>query len=141
MSVEVDVDAVRGAIRRVVDPCSIATGAPIDLIDMGLLQTVAIERDRVLVTLRLTSPWCWQAANIVEALERTVGEVPGVHRVDVEVDAEAEWSPEMMASSAQARLRRLRPVSPRRPAVAANPPAGAHSEPSRAAVDALGGRE
>ena len=34
-------DPLRDALRRVVDPCSIATGVPVDLLDMGLVKACA----------------------------------------------------------------------------------------------------
>jgi metal-sulfur cluster biosynthetic enzyme len=107
---QVSLEQVHSAIRRVVDPCSIATGVPIDLIDMGLLKSVALDGHRVQVTLILTSPMCWQITNIVEALTSNLREIPGVRVADVQIDTADMWMPDMMAPSAQARLRRVRPL-------------------------------
>lgn len=104
---------VRKALRRVVDPCSIATGAPIDLVEMGLIERLEIDAGHVRVTLRLTSPICWQATNIVTAVEEFVAEVDGVEQVSCEIDAGAEWMPSMIDPRAQERLRRLRPLERR----------------------------
>jgi metal-sulfur cluster biosynthetic enzyme len=112
MSSEVSRAAVDEALARVVDPCSIATGVPISLADMGLIREVEIDGDRVAVTLCLTSPVCLQAGMIVEAVECRVAEVAGVATVVCRVDAAVEWLPTMMAPSATAALRRLRPVPP-----------------------------
>jgi metal-sulfur cluster biosynthetic enzyme len=109
-SAEPRLAAVREALARVVDPCSIATGVPITLPEMGLVKDVVIRGDHVEVTLQLTSPICWQAMNIVAAVERVVGEVEGVGSVACTVDPEAQWMPTMIAPAAQARLRRLRPL-------------------------------
>ena len=106
---------MRAALRTVVDPCSIATGVPINLIEMGLLKNVEISGGEVEVRLRLTSPMCWQAGQIVEAVEEAVGRVAGVERVVCSLDpAPWEWTPDLMSASARARLRRVRPL-PSRP--------------------------
>jgi metal-sulfur cluster biosynthetic enzyme len=108
--VAIDRDAVLAALGRVIDPCSVGAGAAASIVEMGLIQSLASETDRVLVTLRLTSPVCAQVSGICAAIEREVGSVPGVTVVQCEVDCAAEWWPDLMASAVQQRLRQLRPV-------------------------------
>jgi metal-sulfur cluster biosynthetic enzyme len=104
-------EQVTEALRKVVDPCSIATGAPIDLVDMGMLRGISIDGSHVEIQLRFTSPLCWQASNIIKAIEDNLMRIEGVERVTCDTRSGAwEWKPEMMAASAQARLRRLRPM-------------------------------
>lgn len=104
-------EQVTEALRSVVDPCSIATGAPIDLVDMGLVRAIEIDQGHVEIQLRFTSPVCWQATNMTSAIEVAVSAIDGVERVTIDTRSGAwEWKPEMMAASAQARLRRLRPM-------------------------------
>jgi metal-sulfur cluster biosynthetic enzyme len=117
-------DDVRAALRRVVDPCSIATGVPIDLIDMGLVREVTVRDGAVSVTLQLTSPFCLQIGQITEQIQHTVAAATGIAAVTVEIDHHAEWMPEYMATHSRDALRRLRPMrhEPRpssRPAVSA----------------------
>ena len=101
---------VRDALARIVDPCSIATGVPLTLLEMGMVEDIAIEDGRVTVTLVLTSPVCWQAGNIIQAVENSVGGVPGVASVACTVNHTAEWLPEQMEPGARRRLRAARPV-------------------------------
>jgi len=104
-------DQVTEALRRVVDPCSIATGVPINLVDMGIVRGIKIDGTHVEIQLRFTSPVCWQASNIISAIEDNLMAIDGVERVTCDTRSGAwEWKPEMMAASAQARLRRLRPM-------------------------------
>ncbi|MDR3470676.1 MAG: iron-sulfur cluster assembly protein [Devosia sp.] len=104
-------DRVTEALRTVVDPCSIATGVPVNLVDMGIVRGIKIDGSQVEVQLRFTSPICWQAANILTAIEVAVMAIDGVEQVRCDTRSGAwEWKPEMMAPSAQARLRRLRPM-------------------------------
>jgi metal-sulfur cluster biosynthetic enzyme len=111
MSEESIEDAVRAALEQVVDPCSIATGVPVTLEDMGLLQDIESTQGHVRVVLRVTSPFCWQQANIREAVERAALSVENVVSATCEVDAAAVWMPDMMAPRARARLRRARPLT------------------------------
>jgi metal-sulfur cluster biosynthetic enzyme len=101
---------VRNALARVVDPCSIATGVPLTLAEMGMVRDIAIEGGGVAVTLVLTSPICWQAGNIIQAVEASVSRVPGVTTVTCAVDHDAGWLPSQMDPGARRRLRAVRPV-------------------------------
>jgi metal-sulfur cluster biosynthetic enzyme len=107
----VDRAAVTTALGRVIDPCSVATGVPASIVDMGLVQSVDSDNGEIEITLRLTSPICNQVVGIVTAIEREVGSVPGVSSVQCEVDHAAEWWPHMVADSVQQRLRELRPLA------------------------------
>jgi metal-sulfur cluster biosynthetic enzyme len=101
---------VRDALARIVDPCSIATGVPLTLFEMGMVEDIAIEDGRVTVTLILTSPVCWQAGNIIQAVVTSVCGVPGVASVVCTVNHSAQWLPEQMEPGARRRLRAARPV-------------------------------
>jgi metal-sulfur cluster biosynthetic enzyme len=104
------VDAIREALRRVVDPCSIAAGAHISLVDMGMVEEIDEVDGAVRITLMLTSPICWQAGNIIAKVEEVVGALPGVQSVACVLDPIAQWMPEHMHPDARARLRLLRPM-------------------------------
>lgn len=114
----------RAAARRVVDPCSVGKGVPIDLEQMGMVKDVRFEDEQVVVELRLTHPICWQQGNIVEELERVTAEIADGVRTRVEIDHLAEWWPDMMAARARERLAARRPhalrdlPAPARPRVA-----------------------
>jgi metal-sulfur cluster biosynthetic enzyme len=101
---------VLAAIGGVVDPCSIATGVPISVIDMGLLEEVSIREDVVSVVIRTTTPICWQSTNIVEAVVRRVEQVGGIRECRCTVNPGWDWRPEMMSQEARDRLRRVRPL-------------------------------
>jgi metal-sulfur cluster biosynthetic enzyme len=109
MRAEVDRRAVVEAVASVVDPCSIATGHPISLVDMGMLLSVDLSGTRAAVTLALTSPVCLQAMNIVDAVESAVLEVDGVEEATCRIEPTAEWDPAMIDPEATRELRRLRP--------------------------------
>lgn len=112
MSAEI-VEQVHRALDRVVDPCSIATGVPITLADMGLVEDVAVTGGRAHIRLRVTSPFCMHIGNIHERILDVVGEVPGVDAVDLDIDDGMTWLPSMMAPESQRRLRAIRPLTRR----------------------------
>ena len=101
---------VREALAGVVDPCSIATGLPLTLAEMGMVEDITVEDGRVTVTLVLTSPVCWQAGNIIQAVETSLGRVPGVASVACTVNHDAAWLPGHMDPGARLRLRAAWPV-------------------------------
>ena len=108
-----DLASIHAALDRVVDPCSIATGVPISLAEMGMIKSVTDDNGAVIVTLRLTSPICWQAANILAMVEENVGALPGVMSIECRLDSASEWMPDMMSAKAWARLRERRPLPAR----------------------------
>lgn len=93
-------EAVRDALRDVVDPCSAATGSGLDVVEMGLVKSVAVADGHVAVELRLTTPACHMAPYFVEEAQARVGSLPGVETVSVETDAGLEWTAEMMSPAA-----------------------------------------
>jgi metal-sulfur cluster biosynthetic enzyme len=110
---DVLVDEVRQALTRVVDPCSIATGVPLTLADMGLVENVTVTAREARIRLRVTSPFCMQIGNMQERIVEVVGEVPGIDTVHLDVDDGTSWLPSMMAPDAQRRLRAVRPLPAR----------------------------
>ena len=69
---------LRDALRRVVDPCSIATGVPVDLLDMGLVSDLRLDGGTAYVELIVTSPLCTQIGLIIERVQDVLKDVDGV---------------------------------------------------------------
>lgn len=94
-------DAVREALSVVYDPCSVAAGRPINIVDLGLVVSARVENDGDLViVLRTTFPACTMAPHLVRAAEASAGEIVGVRSVRVEVDQGFTWSPSEIAPGA-----------------------------------------
>lgn len=110
MSAEERRSEVLDALGGIVDPCSIATGVPISLVDMGLVAGVEIDGGRVEIEMRLTSPVCMQVANIADAVKEAVGDFTWVTETRCSFDAGNEWEPELMNPKSRNELRRRRPV-------------------------------
>jgi len=101
------------ALSSVIDPCSAATGAPLTLLEMGLIKRAEKVGDQIEVDLKLTAPICWNAAPMMEAIEQAVRRECGVTTVVCTADHGLEWTPADMTRSAHTKLQLLRPVPQR----------------------------
>lgn len=85
-------------LNDVKDPCSVASGEPMGLTEMGLVGSVDIsEAGEVTVTLRLTSPFCEMIGFLKTEAIGAVESLPSVSSVHVRCDSGFDWSPEDMA--------------------------------------------
>jgi metal-sulfur cluster biosynthetic enzyme len=92
------------ALRRVVDPCSMAAKVPLDIVDMGLVRTAVLTSGRAVIHLIVTSPHCMQIGTIVDAARTALLALPVVDRVEIEVDPLDLWEETRMSPSARQRL-------------------------------------
>lgn len=101
-----DIDA---ALAGIWDPCSAATGAPLSVLEMGLVTGwTSNAGGEVVVHLRLTSAECLLFPRMVSAIERLLGRVAGVESVEVRMDHESVWTPESMDVGARGLLEERR---------------------------------
>lgn len=99
-------EAVTSALNMVPDPCSAASGAPIGLADMGLIESWYLDDGGCLtVQMGVTSPCCTLAGNIANAATEVLQKLPGVQSVDITFDGGRFWSPEMMSPEARGKLK------------------------------------
>lgn len=86
------------ALRTVYDP-----EIPVDLVNLGLIYTVAIDQSarRVDIRMTLTAPACGMGPVLVGDVEYRVRRVPNVETVKVELVFDPPWSREMMSEEAQ----------------------------------------
>lgn len=83
------------------------------VVGMGMVKAVSFDSGRAHVLLRLTSPVCWQAANILAKVEQVIGAVPEVTSVTCEMDPLSDWMPDMIKPELRQRLRAVRPLANR----------------------------
>jgi metal-sulfur cluster biosynthetic enzyme len=91
---------VRHCLHQIKDPCSVATGHPLHLEEMGLVKRVEIDAEAgsALVDLRLTSPTCVMVGYFVTEIRKLVTEaVPEIREVEVTFDHGFDWTPDMMS--------------------------------------------
>jgi metal-sulfur cluster biosynthetic enzyme len=96
---------IRRRLGGVDDPCSVATAAPVSIVDLGLVRRIEVdEGGRVDVTITPTSPGCMVLPRIAEAVHEAAAGVPGVREVEVIIDHDFMWTQDAMAPSARQTL-------------------------------------
>jgi metal-sulfur cluster biosynthetic enzyme len=80
-------DRVMKGLEEVIDPCSVTAGAPLSVVDMGLINELAVSEDgAVRISMRATSAMCTMIA------EERLAAVEGVTCVDVTLCSGAIWT-------------------------------------------------
>jgi metal-sulfur cluster biosynthetic enzyme len=93
-------DAVRAALREVIDP---ELGE--NLVELGLVYGIRTAGDRVAVDLTLTTPGCPLHASLLGAAEWAIHcHVPGVRATDIRLVFDPPWTPDRISPAARQRL-------------------------------------
>jgi metal-sulfur cluster biosynthetic enzyme len=86
-------DRVMKGLEEVIDPCSVTAGAPLSVVDMGLINELAVSEDgAVRISMRATSAMCTMIAGIMKVAEERLASVEGVTCVDVTLCSGAIWT-------------------------------------------------
>jgi metal-sulfur cluster biosynthetic enzyme len=90
---------IAAALEAVQDPCSVAAGAPMSLLDMGLVRGWEVSPDGDLdVRLDVTAPVCLMAGHFVADAQARLSAIDGVGEVTVRIDPSGDWSPERISA-------------------------------------------
>jgi metal-sulfur cluster biosynthetic enzyme len=85
--------SVTEALGSVFDPCSLTAGAPLSVVDMGLITELTVDHEgAVSIAMRPTSGMCTLIAGIMAGVEETVARVPGVSSVRVSLNGDTQWT-------------------------------------------------
>ncbi|MDB6091708.1 MAG: hypothetical protein JWN85_4492 [Gammaproteobacteria bacterium] len=86
-------DKVVASLADVVDPCSISAGAPLSVLDMGLVTELKVNAAGVVtISMRPTSAMCTMIAGIMKGVEETVASIEGVTGVHVLLNSDTIWT-------------------------------------------------
>lgn len=100
------------ALDQVYDPCSLTTNSPLSIQEMGLVRQRRFDDDgHVYVTMCVTGPSCMMIGSLVKGVEDSVGSIPGVTGVSVEIDAGYFWTPTDMTEAGHDKLEEVRRAS------------------------------
>lgn len=102
MTTTIDTAAVWEALRGIPDP-----EFGINIVDLGLIYSVACDDGDIAVTMTLTTPSCPSGGWIYEGTRQTLGRLPGARKVEVAMVFDPQWTPEMLSESAQRQLGRI----------------------------------
>jgi metal-sulfur cluster biosynthetic enzyme len=95
----IDAD-IRAVLSCIHDPCSIAAGRPISVLDMGLVRGWTLDAEGVLtVTFCVTFAGCTMAPHFAQAAAGDLAKLPGVIRVETLIDTDFIWTPDKMRAS------------------------------------------
>src|SRR5215210_6587910 len=101
-------ERIGALLNDVVDPCSVAAGAPAGLVEMGLIRTLGVaEGDdglEVTVVVRVTHPSCFMAPFFLAQVQNLVHELPGVTAIHASLDTGFDWTPADMSDAYRERL-------------------------------------
>ena len=102
-------DELRTALRDCFDP-----EVKLNLVDLGLIYAIATEldpdstpalpRQRVKVTMTLTTPQCPASGLIFEQVNNRLLSIPQVSKVDVDLVWEPKWTPHRISAAGRAQL-------------------------------------
>lgn len=95
-------DRIRAELEEVLDPCSTFTERPQSIVDLGLVDGVAIDDGDVRIGLLPTNQLCMYIPHMAEEIETRVGDLPDVDAVTVETVADKVWTQDRMTESAAA---------------------------------------
>ncbi|MFL0670224.1 MAG: metal-sulfur cluster assembly factor [Erythrobacter sp.] len=93
-------DEIRSVLGRIHDPCSIAAGRPVSVLDMGLVRGWVLDEGGVLtVTFCVTFAGCTMAPHFAQAAADDLAKLPGVERVETVIDTTFVWTPDKMKAA------------------------------------------
>ena len=76
----------------------------INIVDLGLIYDVKIEKGKVIVTTTLTTPYCPLGPTIIKSIEDAVMSVKEVEDVKVKITFDPPWDKNKMSESAKEEL-------------------------------------
>lgn len=95
---------IRDELDAIKDPCSLASGIPLGLTEMGIVDVVTVTPEgAATVSLRLTSPFCHMIGFFKNETDRIVGALPGINSVTLIADDGLDWSPSRISAAGQAK--------------------------------------
>src|ERR1700719_2081252 len=91
---------IREALRHVVDP-----ELGVNIVDLGLVYRIEVDGARVRIAMTMTSPACPLADYLKDLVTSAVRDrVSAVGDVDIVVEWEPPWDPDMMSDEARRQL-------------------------------------
>lgn len=97
------------ALKRVYDPCSLASGSPMNLIDMGLVVGWELDdNNNFEATFCVTSKSCIMAKSFVEGAKEELAKIPEIGSIKIDVDVGILWTEDMMSPEGLSRIQQNR---------------------------------
>ena len=88
------------ALKQVYDPES-----PVNIYDLGLIYELNINKQHeAFVRLTFTAPNCPMADEVMAEVQRSVADVPGINKCEIELTFEPAWDQSMLSDEARVEL-------------------------------------
>ena len=91
MAQELTTDVVYESLRTVFDP-----EIPLNVVDLGLVYDVQVNKGDVYVQMTLTFPGCGMGPFIAQQAEWAIQDLDGVEDVEIEMVFDPPWSPDLI---------------------------------------------
>jgi len=100
-------ELVESRLARILDPCSVAAGNQMNIVEMGLIDRIELSPGEVHVYLCLTSPTCPMLEHFSREVDRVFDDVRDqVGAVVLHPDTGMSWTPSRLNDDAKARRTR-----------------------------------
>ncbi len=85
---------IEARLERVTEPCSIAFGMPISIVEMGLIERIDVCESHAKITLCLTDAACVHFAGMQQFIRDELLELPEISTVEVSQTLDQLWTPD-----------------------------------------------
>jgi metal-sulfur cluster biosynthetic enzyme len=85
---------IETALARVTEPCSLAFGKPISIVEMGLIERIEVAGGHAEITLCLTDAACVHFAGMQRFVRDELLELPEINSVEVRQTLDQLWTPD-----------------------------------------------
>ncbi len=99
MAEELTTDAIYESLKTVFDP-----EIPVNVVDLGLVYDVQVNKGDVYVQMTLTFPGCGMGPFIAQQAEWAIQDIEGVEDVEIELVFDPPWSPDLISEEARSQL-------------------------------------
>jgi metal-sulfur cluster biosynthetic enzyme len=100
-------EQITDALRDVYDPCCADRG--LSVVDMGLIDDIAVDGEHATVDLVLTSGWCPFVVPLLDTIRARIAELDLGQPTDVRVVWDRPWTSDRLSETARQRLQFLPP--------------------------------
>ena len=99
MAEELTTDVIYESLKTVYDP-----EIPVNVVDLGLIYDVQVNKGDVYVQMTLTFPGCGMGPFIAQQAEWAIQDLDGVEDVEIELVFDPPWSPDLISEEAKAQM-------------------------------------
>jgi metal-sulfur cluster biosynthetic enzyme len=85
---------IEASLARVTEPCSLAFGKPISIVEMGLIERIQVTDDHAEITLCLTDAACVHFAGMQRFIRDELLDLPEINAVTVNQTLNQLWTPD-----------------------------------------------